>query len=81
MVEECELPCYKIPSSQRGSAGSPSSCSISTSAGRVSEHACWSLEALIKSRLSQKLPRNFQRVKGTESGRSEMLLVSVRQLG
>lgn len=57
-----------------GCAGSLSSRSISTLAGRVSEHACWSLEALIKSRLYQKSPRNFQRAKEAESSRSEEAL-------
>lgn len=65
---------YKIPSPPAlagGCAGSPSSRSVSTLAGRGSEHACWSLEALIKSRLYQKSPRNFQRAEETESSRSK----------
>lgn len=65
---------YKIPSPPAlagGCAGSPSSRSISTLVGRGSEHACWSLEALIKSRLYQKSPRNFQRAEETESRRSK----------
>lgn len=65
---------YKIPSPPAlagGCAGSLSSPSVSTLAGRGSEHACWSLEALIKSRLYQKSPGNFQRAEETESSRSK----------
>lgn len=65
---------YKIPSPPAlagGCAGSLSSPSVSTLAGRGSEHACWSLEALIKSRLYQKSPRNFQQAEQTESSRSK----------
>lgn len=57
-----------------GCAGSLSSCSISTLAGKVSEHACWSLEALIKSRLYQKSPRNFHRAEETKSRQIEEAL-------
>lgn len=76
-MEERELlgGCWAIKSHPhqrwQGDVPAPRARSVFTLAGRGSEHACWSLEALIKSRLYQKSTRNFQRAEETESSRSK----------